>query len=133
MVYSMNLKCDFFAYIQNRSGIRTCLLFPLYILLFPLDIAAWQSQFIHMEDTGFFHKGISAKRFLSHSTSDHVKSRAIKLILHSGSGYTGLHERFPRQLHQGKNKSTCGFSLIRVWYPISIWIRFKYIGVSLIT
>jgi hypothetical protein len=46
-------------------------------LLFALDIAAWQSQFIHMQDSGFFHKGISAKRFLSHSTSDLAKSNAI--------------------------------------------------------
>ena len=43
--------------------------FPLNILLLVLDIVAYLSQHIDIEDAGLIYKEIFATRFLSHSIS----------------------------------------------------------------
>ena len=56
---------------------RICLFFPLNILLLALAIAAWLSQRIDTDGVGLVHKGIFAKRFLSHSILELVFYKAI--------------------------------------------------------
>ena len=53
--------------------------FPLNILLLDLATAAWLSQCIDTYRSILVHKGISANRFLSHSTSKLALSKAINL------------------------------------------------------
>ena len=54
-----------------------CLFFSLNILLLTLTIATWLSQHIDTCGVGLVHKGIFAKRFISHSTSELAFSKAI--------------------------------------------------------
>ena len=56
---------------------RICLFFSLNILLLTLAIATWLSQHIDTCGVGLVHKGIFAKRFISHSTSELAFSKAI--------------------------------------------------------
>ena len=56
---------------------RICLFFPLNILLLTLAIATWLSQHIDTNRVGLVYKGISAKRFLSHSASELAFSKVI--------------------------------------------------------
>ena len=53
--------------------------FPLNILLLGLATVAWLSQCIETDRATLVHKGISANRFLSHSTSELALSKAINL------------------------------------------------------
>ena len=53
--------------------------FPLNISLLHLATAAWLSQCIDTDGVILVHKGISANRFLSHSTSELALSKAINL------------------------------------------------------
>ena len=54
-----------------------CMFFPLNILLLALAIATWLSQSIDTNRVGLVHKGISAKRFLNHLTSELAFSKVI--------------------------------------------------------
>ena len=56
---------------------RICMFFPLNIVLIALTIAAWLSQHIDTDGVGLIHKGIYAKRFLSHSASKLFFSKVI--------------------------------------------------------
>ena len=56
---------------------RICLFIPLNSLLLALAITVWLSQCIDTDGVGLVHKGISAKRFLRHSTLELVFSKAI--------------------------------------------------------
>ena len=54
-----------------------CLFFPLNVLFFAINIAAWQSQCINTEGVGCIPKGIPNIKFLNHSASLPVYLRAI--------------------------------------------------------
>ena len=54
-----------------------CLFFLLNIFLLALEIVAWLSQHIDIDGASLVHKGISTKRFLSHSASKLTFSKAI--------------------------------------------------------
>ena len=56
---------------------RICMFFPLNVFLLALAIVVWLSQHIDTDGASLVHKGISAKRFLSHSASKLAFSKEI--------------------------------------------------------
>ena len=73
----MEIISSFNNYFKTSCFRRICLFFTLNALFFVIDIAACQSHCIEIKGVSCIPKGISDRKFLNHSASLPIDSRAI--------------------------------------------------------